>query len=44
VTTITKAPINIGPPPRVIHCEESLTIVALLVTLGCIAWMRRNVK
>jgi len=33
-----------GNDVRAIHCEESLTIVALLVTLGCIAWMRRNVK
>lgn len=44
MTTITQTPINIGPSPRVIHCDESLGLVVLLVTLGCIAWVRRNIK
>ena len=42
--TITQTSINIGPSPRVIQCEESLGLVALLVTLGCIAWLRRATR
>ena len=44
MTNINQTQINIGQAPRVIHCDESLGLVALLVTLGLIAWVRRNIK
>jgi len=42
VNTITQTPINIGPAPRVIRCDDHLGLVALLIVLGSLAWIRRN--